>query len=382
MLRLPKIQQSFFQRIDIMKKIYIVTFLSAMFLASCGKKENNSTAPEVSATVQGRIAVAGEAISFASIKMDNEPKWNVNTGQTGTFQFYGVPNGGHTITVSSFLVSGGNVTKTIPIEVKYGNVDLGTVVLSGPPNIAALDSTSRANSVVIKWNALKDAEFKEYSVYRKNTSSVDEASSELIFHSTSVKDTVFSDSYASGVTKYYRVYARTASGSIYAGSASGVNIPPEPLLANGNFEATRNGRMPDNWTYNNNGVSTYSYINLSTNVVKEGKYSLQMNWTDSLGNYSHMANLYQKIKTASLLPGKKYKFSFWIKSFEGKAGLTLYINDVGEYLGIPAGQDWTELSYTFVNNDVRDMRIEIIASGDSGPKLKAWIDDMKFTEQD
>jgi hypothetical protein len=67
----------------------------------------------------------------------------------------------------------------------------------------------------------------------------------------------------------------------------------------------------------------------------------------------------------------------------GKAVVSLYINDFGTDLEIPSGQDWTEKSYTFqMTNDIRDMRIEIITSDKAGPRLKAWVDDVKFTALD
>lgn len=363
-----------------MKNIYFLLFLS-LVLVSCGK-EDKSVSPEVSAVVRGRISVPGETISYSTVKLDNDPQQSA-TSQNGTFEFYGVTNGEHTLSISSALSSGSSITKTITFSVSFNNVDFGTVVLPRPSNIIVLDSLSKAGSLTLKWNRSTDPEFKEYSLYRKSTSNVDDMSGELVFHSASAKDTVFSDTYETGVTKYYRVYARTSSGALYTGNTQGVNIPPLPPFTNGNFEQTRNGRMPDGWTYNNQGVPGYSYINLSTSEVKEGKYSVELNWTDSIANYSHMANLYQKLVTSSLVPGKTYKFSFWIKSQVGKAVVSLYINDVGTDMEIPSGQDWTELSYTFqMTSDIRDMRVEIISSEKAGPRLKAWVDDMKLEKVD
>lgn len=365
-----------------MKKIYILLFFFSLFLVSCNK-EDKGVSPDVSAVVRGKISVPGETIAFASLKLDNNSQWSVNAGQDGTFSFVGIPNGEHTLSLTAMLGSGGSITKSITFSVNYNNVDLGTVALPKPSNIIVLDSLSKANTLTIKWNKLTDPAFKEYSVYRKSSSNVDEMTGEMIFHSTNAADTVFSDAYASGAEKYYRVYARTSSGSIYAGNTLGVNIPPLPPFVNGNFEATRNGRMPDGWTYNNQGVPTYSYINLSTAEVKEGKYSVELNWTDSIASYSHMANLYQKLNTSSLVPGKTYKFSCWIKSQVGKAVVSLYINDVGTDLEIPSGQDWTEVSTTFqMRQDIWEMRIEIISSEKAGPRLKAWVDDVKLTPLD
>lgn len=365
-----------------MKKIYFLLFFFSLILASCSKEDKSVTPPEVSAVVNGRISVPGETISFASIKLDNDPKQSTSS-RNGTFEFYGVPNGEHSLSIVSVLASGASITKTITFSVSFNNVDLGTIVLPKPSNITVLDSLSKAGSLTLKWNRSTDPAFKEYSLYRKGTSDVDDMSGELIFHSASAADTVFSDTYESGVTRYYRVYARTSTGALYTGNTQGVNIPPLPPLSNGNFEQTKNGRMPDGWTYNNQGVPTYSYINLSTSEVKEGQYSLELNWTDSIANYSHMANLYQKLVTSSLTPGKTYKFSFWIKSQVGKAVVSLYINDVGTDLEIPSGQDWTEMSYTFqMTSDIRDMRVEIISSEKAGPRLKAWVDDMKITALD
>lgn len=363
-----------------MKKIYILLFFS-LFLISCNK-EDKSVSPEVSAVVRGKISVPGETIAFASLRLDNNSQWSATAGQDGTFGFVGIPNGEHTLSITSVLGSGGSITKSMTFSVNFNNVDLGTIVLPKPSNIVALDSVSKANTLTLKWVKSTDPAFKEYSVYRKNSSNVDETS-EMVFHSTSVSDTVFSDSYQSGATKYYKVYAHTTSGAIYTGNTLGINIPPVPPLANGNFEETRNGRMPDGWTYNNQGVPTYSYINLSNTEVKEGKYSLELNWADSIASYSHMANLYQRIQTSSLVPGKTYKFSLWLKSQVGKAVVSLYINDAGVDLDIPSGQDWTEKTYTFqMTSDIRDMRIEIISSEKAGPRLKAWVDDIKFTAQD
>lgn len=364
-----------------MKKIYFLLFFFSLALVSCNKGDDSVSA-DVSAVVNGIIKVPGETISMATVMLDNNPQ-SSSSSQNGVFEFYGVANGEHTLSISSVLASGGSITKTMTFSVSFSNVDLGTIVLSKPSNIVVLDSLSKAGTLTLKWNRLTDPSFKEYSVYRKSTSNVDDVSGEMVFHSTSVTDTVFSDSYETGATKYYRVYARTASGSIYTGNTEGVNIPPVPPFVNGNFEETRNGRMPDGWTYNNQGVPSYSYIKLSTAEVKEGKYSVELNWTDSIASYSHMANLYQKIHTESLEAGKTYEFSFWIKSQVGKAVVSIYVNDAGTDMEIPSGQDWTKMSTTFkMSSDIKEMRVEIISSEKAGPRLKAWVDDVRLTKLD
>ncbi|MEI7812554.1 MAG: carbohydrate binding domain-containing protein [Ignavibacteria bacterium] len=366
-----------------MKKIFLLLLLfSLQFLVSCRKNEDVIN-PAVSASAHGIIAVDAEAIPGALVTLTGNPDKSIYTNVAGVFQFNGLPNGSYSLKIEGVLNNGSTLSQTLGFNINYNNADLGTIRFATPPVITAIDTVSMANTAIVKWKKSTDQSFLDYLVYQSTTSLFDESSGELVYKSTNITDTAFSDNtYKKGVTKYYRVYVHTNSARIYGGTIEGVNTPPKNFIINGGFEASLNGRQPDSWRYVNQGIPDYDYMYLSTAVTKSGSKSCVLAWTDSIAQYSHSGTLYQRISMNGMVAGKRYKLSFWMKSDTGRVGLYFYRLEDFTYFEIPGGQDWTEKTFSFeLTKSVTSMRIELISSQFSGKRLKGYIDDISLMEE-
>lgn len=365
-----------------MKKVILMFLLSGLALLSSCKK-NDDSSPEINAYVTGVILVNNQPLVNSLITLDNDRTKNTTTDQFGKFQIFGLQNGEHTLAINGALDNGGTIYSTVKFSLQNQNVELGILSFPKPPEILVVDTLTNTKAVTIKWDRLREADFKGYAVYRSNTADVYDSTAELVFSSASVTDTSYTDnSYTKGVSKSYRVYSYTKGGRVYASNVDGVNVPPKNYITNGSFENSFfGGIMPSSWTYNNQGISSYQYMNMTAKTAKEGKWSLEVSWTDSIAKFSHQGTLYQRLDVNKLTPGKTYRWSFWVKSEVGKLGAYLVIADKFKYMEIPGGQDWTQLSHDFVfTKDISLLRVEIISSRDSGSRLHGWIDDMKLNE--
>lgn len=361
------------------KRLLLLLFLPLLF-ASC-KKNDDSTQPEINATVQGAVYMNGSALQSVNIILNNNFKLSARTDQNGRFAIYTVPNGEYTLKLDGYLSNGSSISQTFNFSVHNANVDLGLIRLSKPMTIISLDTTS-SNTLSVKWTKVIDAGFTYYSIYKKSTPDIDEATGQFLYKTTNPADTSFTDnSYVKGQGKYYRVFAHTSINRTYASTIEGINTPPKDFITNGSFEISQRGSLPDSWTYDNQGVNGFSYMKLSSSEVKDGKKSLEIYWVDTIASYSHRATLYQRIEASNLVPGRTYKFSFWAKSAREEIGASLFLEDQPAYLSVQSGQDWTYKEFTFLmKEEIKNIRIEINSTGKPKTVVDGWIDNMTLIE--
>lgn len=363
-----------------MKKHLLFLLILPLLIASC-KKNDDSSQPEINATVQGAVYMDGSALQNVNLILNNNFKLSARTDQNGRFAIYTVPNGSYSLNLSSYLSNGSSIFQTIGFNVQNANVDLGLIRLSKPMTIISLDTVS-SNTLTIKWSKVADAAFTYYSIYKKSTPDIDETTGEFLYKTMNPSDTSFTDnSYVKGQGKYYRVFAHTSLNRIYASTIEGINTPPKDFISNGSFESSQRGILPDNWTYDNQGVNGFSYMKLSSSEFKEGRKSLEIYWVDTIANYSHKATLYQRIQASNLVPGRTYKFSFWAKSSKEEIGASLFLEDQPNYLSVQSGQDWTYKEFTFLmKEEIKNIRIEINSTGRPKTVVDGWIDNMTLIE--
>ena len=101
-----------------------------------------------------------------------------------------------------------------------------------------IDSMNTTHEKVpLRWSLANGPEFREYKVYRRDNPGLDEDTGELIFVSTSIKDTTFVDTPSSTATiYYYRVYVLSAYGKLGGSNLVNTEVPSKNLIQNPGFE--------------------------------------------------------------------------------------------------------------------------------------------------
>ena len=93
----------------------------------------------------------------------------------------------------------------------------------------------------IAWSPTDDSEFREYKLYRHNTTGLDETTGLLIHVATSVNDTTFTDTDLTPLSDYYyRVFVLDDFGRIGGSNIIGITTEEAILLKNGGFESIEN----------------------------------------------------------------------------------------------------------------------------------------------
>lgn len=378
-----------------MKSIMIVLFLlSNLVFLSC----NSSSSDPVSSTTQsgtfkvtGKITAEGIPVSGAVVQIGDVFNWKATTDADGKFEITNVAQGEYNFKAEKKYDDNKTIFKKSKIALQTETTDIGEIKLPNPITLYELDTSGLSqHSVKIKWAKSADPDFVEYKLYRRTDPGLDENTGELVYVSTNINDTAYTDSdFRTGISLYYRIYALT-SGDRYSGSNLKSTVIPEVnLILNGTFETSSDGILPDFWLKNIVGSPAFNYFSVSSEAKHSGNYGLLITYDETQANppsgQAGWGGLIQTLETGSFIPNEVYALSFWCKSVTGSIQIRLFKNGMTDnpiisYV-VPGGQDWELHTFYFTyTSDINyyELWINTKQALSSSGKVKAYLDDIKI----
>ncbi len=282
---------------------YTKIFILMIFMIGCS---NNSTDPEQTVQLSGHVYYDGVPAANAIIRVDESPAHTSATDQAGYFEVANLKKGSHMLNIYKDIVDQSYSTKTIPIEL---NQDIYFNQLLLPRGVRLLEPENVSdNSMWLRWTSTNAPDFREYKIFRHETSGLDETTGTLIHVATGITDTTFNViSLNPYQTYFYRVYIMNDIGKLGGSNIVSATTQNINLITNGSFE------IIDAYTEFADGWETSSSLNKYASIdptrAHEGTHSVRFH--TAAGEYS-FTTISIDLDPKLLLPAKKYELSMWI----------------------------------------------------------------------
>nr|MBC8375000.1 carboxypeptidase regulatory-like domain-containing protein [FCB group bacterium] len=169
----------------------LVTILSTYFF-SCG---NEPTDPNDLFEVKGNVTDHnGNAVSMAKVSIDQAFNWTEYTSEDGTYKINDVSKGTHDLEVEYKYDDTSYVVRNEQLNVN-SDVALAELRLPNPVNLETptIKQQLTLNQIQLCWSVSVAEDFREYKLYKHNTSGLDESTGTLIHVATLPGDTSFTD---------------------------------------------------------------------------------------------------------------------------------------------------------------------------------------------
>lgn len=377
------------------KQGFIIYIIALTIILGCEKNEDTSKG---SLKVSGFITYNNEPIENVNITIDDKYNLSAATDANGYFEISGVAKGDHQLHIIKELSTNLKSTqqdtsifseKTIDISVnedtELNNLRLPKAVkLDDPKNITE-------SSAGINWNPTDDSEFREYKLYRHNSSGLDESTGTLVHVSTSINDTSFMDEALNPLqTYFYRIYVMDDFGRIGGSNIINLTTNNIQIILNGGFEDVTTN-IPTDWSLTPNDIvfkstkgNVDNYIKIDSIDAYAGNNSLEFHHAEESGCWEMWIS--QTIDKNSLVAGATYNLSLKYKSdFISNSNLDLILRNstIDLWLNAPIqfndDGEWKELSYEFglpseIGNNNIKLDLHFCIAGINS----WWLDEVKI----
>jgi len=340
--------------------------------------------------LKGFITFDGQPLEGAVIQVANALNWKTISGPDGQFLLEGLTKGEYLFRAEKSFNNSQIIAQQLNVILVNDVTDLGEIKLPRPLSLFEIDASQMQNSSLkIKWSRSLSEEFLEYKLFRKADQGLDDSNAELIYASTSVTDTEFTDiNFRTGQTTFYRAYAYSAGQKSAGSNFQSVAVPEVNLISNPGFEITSDGTFPQDWFQVLSGTPTFNYFSVTPEQVRSGNNSLKVYYNDAQSNpppgKHAWGGLMQTIPRNYLVEGREYTLSFWTKSVNGSFQVRVVRNSnledpVISYF-VPAKSEWAEQKFTFRVDNSNYYELWIIARPDlaAGGITTGYIDDLKL----
>lgn len=342
-----------------------------------------------SGSVSGQLTFQGNPLGSVRVGIGDILNWNTTTDDEGFFEINNVATGEHILRASFSVDDMSSSAIENKIFVSQGENDLGAIRLPVPSELFT-PLINDENGVDLRWTATAEGEFREYKVYRKEDSGLDETTGELIHVTTSRNDTTFTDNnYSPGIESFYRVYTLSAFGKVGGSNLVSIKTDPINLVENGDFEQSEPGEEPDGWIvyeYNPQYGRPGKFV-VDNNESFNGENSLQINIepfeSPGTGGFFGDILIRQEISGAKFEVGRKYTFTVSFKPQDFDMGAHIVdpgSNAITERLRVSQNDEWVTQSTEFLYpENTSIVTITIWAQGrEEDETLYGWVDDVRI----
>jgi len=362
---------------------YFVIIIVVLVHMSC---TTSTTDPSATFTVSGYIYLNYQKVSNVQVNIDYKINLIAKTDDDGYFEIENVLQGNHELNAVKTYSDGSFTQNSYDISVN-SDVFLESLIL--PKGVLLYTPTGITdNSVSLAWSPTDADDFREYKVFRHNTSGLDENTGTLVHVSTSRNDTTFNDKSLFPQEEYfYRVYTMNEFGKLGGSNIVSVFTLEREILKNGDFESISSNNLPEYWQIWNNR----NFASSDSQEVHSGKYSVHFYADSSI--YMHHP-FYQMIDPNNFKAGARYRLTYWIKAKEvatvGGFYAQIYSDDwtfsvyINPMMGPFDAFEWKEFSYEFnfpaslsTSNIIIGFYTEVL--GVTTHPIEYWLDTVKLT---
>ncbi|MGB5237932.1 MAG: hypothetical protein WBN59_09895 [Flavobacteriaceae bacterium] len=368
------------------KSTLLVSLLFLIACISCNSDENAG-----SFKINGFVIYNDEAADQVNVMVDDKFNLSATTDSTGYFEITGVPQGDHVLTFNKTFVEDDesaifseksiNVSINEDTEINEVRLPKGVELF----DIVVIDITQAE----ISWSATDDPEFREYKLYRHDSSGLDETTGTLIHVSTSLEDTSFIDEDLNPFqTYYYRVYVMDDFGRIGGSNIVSFTTDNIELIQNGGFEDVQSNGDPEIWTLIQNDLNEPGNSIVLSDEAFEGVNSIKFHHDSDTGCWEQW--IYQPVDNNLYTAGATYRMSLAYKgNFTEDVIMSLFLRNSTIDIWFPidmafdANGGWQELSFEFampddIGNNAISTNFHFCLQG-----IKDWwIDDIQIERID
>tara|TARA_B110000902_G_C14213703_1_gene552324 strand:+ start:191 stop:1318 length:1128 start_codon:yes stop_codon:yes gene_type:complete len=292
----------------LLRTIFILLFLAT----SCSEEDNNSdNTIKISGFVRSSDNSTEENVK---VSISNFVNLTDFTDSEGYFEIEGVSKGAHDLTLFKNNIdsnSGVFVQRTVSV---LANADITLDALT-LPNPVVLNPASEitSSSALLSWNNSTDDGFREYKLYRHNSSGLDETTGTLVHVTTDVDEISFLDEDLSNSEVYfYRVFVLDEFGQIGGSNVISFETQSVQIIKNGSFEDVT-GDVPIFWMPEPNDFGNpENSITVDNANATDGLNSLKFHHAEENGCWEQWIK--QDIENNALIEGATYKLTFDYKS--------------------------------------------------------------------
>jgi hypothetical protein len=300
-----------------MKNLTVTIVLIVLFV-SCGEKSTN---PEVNSfKVAGKILYKNKPIEYATVSLNELPNLTAHSDANGNFQINNVPKNSYNLKIQKTFENGSYLSKSSTLEVN-NNIFLDSLRL---PNSAVLYEAKNVSDseALISWSPTDANDFREYKLFRHNSSGIDENIGTLVHVSTSITDTIFKQSKLEPLTDYYyRVYIMNEYGKLGGSNIIKLTTLNKNLIQNGDFEEVGNDALPTKWEFRSNKdifkiiVGNQAHSGNNYLLINPTRYVYDLSW----------GSLRYRIPYKELVSASQYTITFWyyIEELDGNSQLMI-----------------------------------------------------------
>jgi hypothetical protein len=340
----------------------------------------------------GQVVQEGQPVRGALVFLSEEPAARTETDADGRFALEAAP-GRHEVT-TRYQEDDGAVTERRVVlttgEEKTTLVELPRPARIEPPS--ALSPTSAR----IRWSQYAGADFREYKVYRAFSAALDETTGQLLHVGMARGETELVDTHLlPGQRYFYRVFVMDDFGRLAGSNIIRFDMPQAPFLVDGDFESTAVGTVPEGFV----APTWNQHWEVSDARAHSGKHAMRA--TGGPSNIVRGSGLEASLPREWLIPGARYRFSFWYlrEAASDPLGIMVVPTYYGDVLFDPRGGgtyqsstdtdvEWQQASTTFIvgygqsGYGLSDLIVSATVGrfwGDqeSAPDWIVWFDDLK-----
>ncbi|WP_461443308.1 carboxypeptidase-like regulatory domain-containing protein [Maribacter sp.] len=263
---------------EMKKYVFTLWAVLACLMLSCTNDDNANTIK-----ISG-VVVSNNGIPEANVTVSISDFQNLTTttDSEGFFQIEGVAKGEHELKIykkESETDADVFLQRTFKVLLN-DNTKVEGLTLPNPV-VLATPTEITSSSALIPWNTSVSDSFREYKLYRHNSSGLEETTGTLVHVATDIDEATFlDDDLNNSETYYYRVFVLDEFGQIGGSNIISLETESIQLIKNGGFEEVDNGD-PLEWTLiPNDSGNPENAIEIDNSQATEGANSLKFHNAD------------------------------------------------------------------------------------------------------
>jgi hypothetical protein len=363
-----------------MRCLLFLLIFAAIVIPGCEEKSSDPLPIHI---ISGTVYYNDNPAQSASVSVDDFANWRVETDSDGYFEIADVSEGVHSLK-STLIMEDGSFSERSQEIMVLGDVEIDSLTLPEAIELYPPDSITD-NSISLRWSPSDANDFREYKLFRGNSSGLDENTGELVHIATARYDTSFiNEDLASLTTYFYRVYVMNDFGRLGGSNIVSATTENFEVILNGDFEIIDQiNNFPENWS----GWNNVDFIVLDSLEVHSGNYSVGVFMTNTDPGHH---TLHQLINPDRLTENERYRITYWAKvdTLDDQGGFYAFIRDdnwnwhlmINPVLGPAPGFDWSEFDYEFTVPDGISTSNFMFGFSFESPSvsLDAWFDNVSI----
>lgn len=289
----------------------VLILLSA---TSCST-DDNSINTDNTVTISGTVeSLDNSPVENVKVSISDFANLTEFTDSEGYFEIEGISKGEHDLILFKGNIDNDSdifIQKNLSVSLN-SDTSMDDLVLPDPVVLNTASEVT-SSSALLSWNNSTDDGFREYKLYRHNSSGLDETTGILVHVATSVDEVSFLDENLNNAEVYfYRVFVLDEFGQIGGSNIINFETQSVQIIKNGSFE-NATGDIPDLWTLEPNDFGNpENTITLDYADASEGLNSLKFYHAEETGCWEQWIT--QNIESDVLIEGATYKLTFDYKS--------------------------------------------------------------------